>query len=230
MLTAIKLGMPSVAVFFARDNDALSKTVKLKVTVTQPAVVSWQILDEAGNVVRTGSTVVAQQPATDCLYLGRQADSGAWAPDGWYRSVITATTDAGSYAQERRFYAGAFKATPSTNTPSRGGPLTLTIASTERLLGAPVIHVTQPGLATWDATAVSAGRNKYKVTINLQAGGDAGTLSLVVAGTDKNGGQQDSTFSSRCANPSAETVDEFGDALESVLLDLAAGRGARPDR
>jgi len=48
VLTAIKLGTPSVATFFARDNDALSKTVKLKVTVTQAAVVSWQILDRPG--------------------------------------------------------------------------------------------------------------------------------------------------------------------------------------
>jgi flagellar hook assembly protein FlgD len=194
VLTAIKVGTPSVPTFFARDADALSKTVKLKVTVTQPAVVSWQILNGAGDIVRTvrpSSASIAQQIAY--AWDGR-TNSGSWAPDGWYRSVITATTDAGSYSQERRFYAGAFKATLSTNTPARGGPLTLNITSTERLSGAPVIHVTQPGVATWDATATSVGRDKYKVTINLQAGGAAGTLTLVVAGTDKNGGQQDSTF------------------------------------
>jgi flagellar hook assembly protein FlgD len=194
VLTAIKLGAPSVPTFFARDNDALSRTVKLKVTVLQTAVVSWQILDDAGNVVRTPRPSSSSPAQLIAFAWDGRADSGAWAPDGWYRSVVTATTDIGSYSQERRFYAGAFKATPSTNTPSRGGPLTLTITSTERLSGPPVVHVSQPGLATWDAVAASVGRNKYKVTINLQAGGDPGTLTLVIAGTDKYGGQQDSTF------------------------------------
>jgi len=194
VLTAIKLGKPSSLAFFARDGDSLSRSVKLAVTVSEPAQVSWQIVDQAGDVVRTARTASQASLGKLTFTWDGRTDTGGWAPDGWYDSVVTATTSLGTYSQSRQVYAGAFRATPSIDSPARGSSLTLAITSTEKLSGPLIIHVNQPGLATWDATATHVSGTKYKVTLALQAGGDAGTLELVIAGTDKNGGSQSSTL------------------------------------
>jgi flagellar hook assembly protein FlgD len=195
VLTAIKLGLPSTPAFYARDADALAKTVKFGVTVTEPAQVSWQIVALDGTVVRTVAASSAATPETLKFTWDGTTDSTAWAPDGWYRSVVTATTELGTYSQERLVYAGAFKTTPSIASPTRGGAVTLVIVSTESLSGAPVVHVSQPGLAPWDAMATRVSGKRYSVTLTLAAGGDAGTLDILVAGTDKYGGTQQSSLS-----------------------------------
>ena len=194
VLTAIKLGKPSTLAFFARDADILSRTVKLAVTVSEPAQVSWQIVDSAGNVVRTVRAAAQAAAGKLTFTWDGRTDSGDWAPDGWYDSVVTATTSLGTYSQSREVYAGAFRATPSIDSPARASNLTLTITSTEPISGPLVVHVTQPGLATWDATATHVSGKKYSVTLGLKSDGDAGTLELVIAGTDKYGGSQSSTL------------------------------------
>ena len=193
VLTAVKIGKPSVNAFFARDADGVARTVKVTVTVTQQAQVGFQVVDVAGNVVRTVRDLSGTAPTKLSFVWDGKEDDGSWAPDGWYSGVISATTDLGTYTQERTFYAGAFRITPSISAPETGGTLTLTITSTEALSGPPVVHVTQPGLQTWDATATRVQGQKYKVTLHLPAG-DAGTLELDVAGVDKGGGHQDTTL------------------------------------
>ena len=195
VLTAFKLGLPSAPALFARDADALSKQVKVTVTVSKPAQVGFQVADDAGNIVRTVRASTSTGPATLSFAWDGTTDSGSWAPDGWYTAVVTGTTALGTYAQARRFYAGAFRITPSIDAPVRGGSLTLTINSTETLAGAPVVHVSQPGLASWDVSATHVSGSRYKVALTLQDGGTAGALDLDVAGTDKYGGTQDTTLS-----------------------------------
>jgi hypothetical protein len=145
--------------------------------------------------VRTLRALSASAATTLSFTWDGKVDAGSWAPDGWYRSVVTATTSLGSYSQERRFYSGAFRISPSISAPVRGGQLSLTIKSTEPLSRAPVVQVSQPGLTTWKATATHVTGKKYKLTITLKSGGDAGTLRLVVAGTDKYGGSQQTSLS-----------------------------------
>ncbi len=195
VLTAIKLGKPSAPALFARDNDGLAKSVKVSITVTRQAQVSFKIVDEAGTVVRTVRPMSSSGPAKLSFAWDGKEEDESWAPDGWYESVVTATTDLGTYSQARTFFAGAFRIASSINSPQRGGSLKLTINSTELLSGAPVVHVAQPGVAPWTATAKRVDGKKYKVTINLDNRGDAGTLVLDVTGVDKSGGHQDSTLS-----------------------------------
>jgi flagellar hook assembly protein FlgD len=195
VLTAVKLGTPSAPALFARDADALSKTVKVAVTVNKSAQVGFQVFDDSGNRVRTVRAVSAAAAGTLSFVWDGKADGGSWAKDGWYRSVVTATTDLGTYSQERRFYAGAFRIAPSIKSPARGGQLTLTVTSTEALSKAPIVHVSQPGLAVWDARTTLVSGKKYKVTLTLKSGGTAGTLNLVVAGVDKYGGSQQTGLS-----------------------------------
>jgi hypothetical protein len=50
-------------------------------------------------------------------------------------------------------------------------------------------------LAPWTATATRIQGKKYKITLPLKPGGNAGTLVLDVTGVDKNGGTQDTKLS-----------------------------------
>jgi hypothetical protein len=195
VLTAISLGQPSAPAFFARDADALAKSVTLKITLNKPAQVTWQILDDAGSVVRTARNGASLAAGTVPFVWDGKTDAGSWASDGWYRSVVTATTSLGTYSQERSVFAGAFRLLPSISSPVRGGKLTLTVVSSEPLSSAPTLHVAQPGLAVWDATATQIDGKRYKVTLTLDPSSDAGTLAIVVVGTDKNGGTQQSALS-----------------------------------
>jgi flagellar hook assembly protein FlgD len=195
VLTAVKLGQPSAAAFFARDGDATAKSIKVVVNVNQGAQVAFEVFDDNGTLVRTARPV-SNTGATKLKFVwDGKTDDGSWAPDGWYRSVVTATTSIGTYSQERRFYAGAFRITPSIDAPARGAKLTLKIVSTEPLSGVPTVHVSQPGLATWDAKATLIKGKKYKVTLTLAGGGDPGTVTIDVEGVDKNGGRQGTEIS-----------------------------------
>jgi flagellar hook assembly protein FlgD len=195
VLTAVSLATPSSPAFFAADADGLSKTVTLKITLKQAAEVTWQIVGEDGAPIRTVRSGSSLPAGTVAFKWDGKTDAATWAPDGWYRSVVSATTGAGTYTQERRVFLGAFRLTPSISSPARGGKLTLTIASTESLSRAPTVHVSQPGLAGWNAVATVVSGKKYKVTLTLDPGGDAGTIAISVTGTDKEGGSQESSVS-----------------------------------
>ena len=164
VLTAVKLGQPSAVAFFARDADDLSRKSTVPVTVNQQAKVSFQVIDDQGKVVRTLRSLVATAPGSLKLVWDGKEDDGSWAPDGWYQTVVSATTSLGSYSQARDVYVGAFRTTPSSDSPARGASLTLSIKSTEPLTGSPLVLVTQPGLATWSASATHIQGKKYQVT------------------------------------------------------------------
>ena len=153
------------------------------------------MLDAEGAVVRTVRSESSAPAGKLTFTWDGRADDGAWAPDGWYRSVVTATTTLGSYAQERMVYLGAFRVTPSISSPERGAKLTLTIISSEGLGGAPTVRFSQPGVESWTATATRVDGKKYKLTVTLLAAGEAGTLALEITGTDKEGGRNAGTAS-----------------------------------
>jgi flagellar hook assembly protein FlgD len=195
VLTAVKLGQPSAVAFFARDADDLAQKSTVAVTVSQQAKVGFQVVDSSGKVVRTVRSLVATAPGSLKFTWDGKEDNGSWAPDGWYQTAVSATTSLGSYSQTRDVYVGAFRITPSSSSPARGASLTLSIKSTEPLTGAPVVRVTQPGLAVWTASATHIQGKKYEITLQLKSGGNAGTLLLDVTGVDTNGGKQDTPLS-----------------------------------
>ena len=171
--------------------DAMARSVQLAVTLNKTASVGWRLLDADGAVVRTVRSDEQRAGGQADVRAGTAAtDGGAWVPDGWYRSVVTATTALGSYAQERSVYVGAFRVTPSISSPARGARLTLTIISSEGLAGAPTVRFSQPGIEPWTATASRVSGKQYKLTVTLPSGGGAGTLALEITGTDKEGGLQ----------------------------------------
>jgi flagellar hook assembly protein FlgD len=194
VLTAIKLAKPSTVAFFARDGDGLNKVVKFGLTLNQPARVNWRIVDAQGNVVRTVRSEAAMDAGSVTFAWDGRANDRSWAPDGWYRSVVTAVTDLGSYTHERTAYAGAFRINPSTTSPARGAKLTLTILSTEALAAAPRVRVSQPGLSSFTVGTTKVDTRKYKVTFTLSSSADPGTLGLAVFGKDKNGVLQETAI------------------------------------
>ena len=103
MLTAIKLAKPPSVAFFARDADALNKTVQFTVTLNQTA---WLV---AHRQRRRGNRTVKSDASTPAGIVSfvwdGKASTGTWAPDGYYRSVVTATTSLGSYTQQRSTHA-----------------------------------------------------------------------------------------------------------------------------
>ena len=76
VLTAIKLPKPATVAFFARDGDGLARTITLKVAVTKPAQVGWQIVDGAGNVVRTARATSQASVGTLAFVWNGKTDSG----------------------------------------------------------------------------------------------------------------------------------------------------------
>ena len=92
VLTAIKLGQPSKPAIFARDADTMAASVQLGVTLNKPADVGWRVLDADGAVVRTVRPESSAPSGKLTFAWDGRADDGAWVPDGWYRSVVTATT------------------------------------------------------------------------------------------------------------------------------------------
>jgi hypothetical protein len=188
----LTLGTPSVAAFYPSDGDGLAKSVRFDLTLTAPAQVDWQIKDGAGDVVRNAMTNESlPSGATSFTWNGRD-DSGEYVPDGWYSSVVEATTGSGTYTQERTVYVGAFRTSPSIASPARGDQLTLKMTSTERMSGPVYVKIEQPGLAAWSVKARHPATRKYKATFTLKTGGSAGTLVLTISGKDKNGIYQES--------------------------------------
>jgi hypothetical protein len=183
---------PSVPTFYPSDGDGLAKTVRFDVTLTEPAQVDWQIRDDSGNTVRTAMTD-APLPAGVSSYLwDGKGDGGAFVPDGWYRSVVEATTGFGTYTQERSVFVGAFRTTPSNLSPARGGNLSLKMLASERMSSAVFVTIDQPGLAPWTVKASHPDTRRYKAAFTLKSGGSAGTLVLTIGGKDKNGVYQES--------------------------------------
>jgi hypothetical protein len=188
---AVALSAPKAAAFYAADADSLSRVTRLSIRVKQPAQVAWRLVNASGATVRT---VMAGNPVAPgwirFVWDGR-ADDGSWVPDGWYTSLVVTSAAGGSFSQERRVYVGAFRVTPSVQSPSRGDIVTLKVRSTEAMRGPVQVTINQPGVAPWTVTATHLVLRKYRASFTVNSGGDAGTVVLVVSGRDKYGGYQE---------------------------------------
>jgi hypothetical protein len=145
-------------------------------------------------VVRTIRSDEPMAAGTAAFVWDGRRDDGSWAPEGWYRSIVSARTSLGTYSHERRVFAGAFRITPSTTTPARGGSLTLTIVSTEALAGPPRVEVREPGSSGPRYSTTKVATRTYRVTLTLPST-DATSVEIIVSATDSSGGAQRSTMS-----------------------------------
>lgn len=195
VLTAVALAKPSHVALYASDGDRLARAITFKVTLNQDALVTWSLLDSAGNAVRTVRAGESLPAGLQTFVWDGRTNAGDWAPDGWYTSVVGAQTAEGAYAQARQVFVGAFQATPSISSPSRDGKITLKIVSTEKLGHNPGVLITQPGVEPWTVQAKHLSGRRYEVTVTLNSGGDPGTVEFLMSGVDASGGHQSSSLS-----------------------------------
>jgi hypothetical protein len=194
VLTAAALAAPTKPSIHVSDGDALLKVTTFKVTLNQPAALTWRIVNSTGDTVRTVKTNSQTAAGITSYTWDGKNDAGAWVADGRYRSVVTAQTGLGSYSQERSVFVGPFQVNPSIASPVRGGKITLTVISTESLSKKPKVRITQPGVDPWTVTASHVSGRKYKVTITLKVGGTEGTVAFLIRGIDSKGGAQSSAL------------------------------------
>jgi hypothetical protein len=191
----ILMAKPSKGQFFSSDSDALMPNTTFKIKLSQPSSVTWQMLDASGATVRTIRSGTPTPAGTTSFVWDGRSDTGAYVPDGRYRSVATAETSSGPYTQEQSVFVGAFQIVPSTSTAVRGVAFKLKLVSTEPLMRNPTVQIIQPGMAPVTLTAVHKTGRKYQLTVTLSPSAGAGLVQFVVVGTDKNGGEQSSALS-----------------------------------
>ena len=188
VLTAMRSPKANPKQFYAADNDTLAQWQTQKVALDKPANLTWVIKDRSGAVVRHAMTNEFHPVGLVSWAWNGRNDAGAYVPDGAYTMSITASTSAGSYSHEVRVTVAPFKVTASAWTGTAGQKIKLTIVTSEAQAGWPKIVVAQPGLATYSVRAVKSSSTKFTATLTLRAGGQPGSVTVRISGTDVKGG------------------------------------------
>jgi len=178
----------SKILFYPQDGDALAMTTTLRFNITRPAVVTWQLVDEAGTVVRTFLDGSSKPAGTFTkVFDGKRAD-GSFLPGGSYRSVVTLAGDGEPViSQYRTITMKAFAITVSDSTPARGQSISVYATSAESVSTTPRVYVYQPGKTTWSVAMTKVSTGKYKATLTIKTGGGAGEVRFLVKAKDIDG-------------------------------------------
>jgi flagellar hook assembly protein FlgD len=186
------LGFVAVAspLIYPQDLDRLSATTRLSFALARPATVTWTIRNAANQVVVTHLQSAALSAGSQSwTFDGRRAD-GTMLPGGGYTTVVTATDGAATITQSAAFKMNAFAIRLSTTTPRRGGRITVTATSAERLSTGMRLYVYQPGLAVWSVPMTRIDARHATVRVTLKTGGRAGSVIFKVWARDYDGRAQ----------------------------------------
>jgi gliding motility-associated-like protein len=184
MVRALSRVTASRTIFYPQDGDAYAASTRLSLVLLQPATVTWTIVNAQGQTVATrdaGTTLAAGTWTWDWAGLDQ---AGRSLPPGVYTAVVTAGNGLASVQVRTVVMAAAFRISVSPSKAVRGRTITVTAVSAEPLTGRPTLTLGQPGAGSRTVTMTKVGTSTYRVTTRLSAAGSAGTLSLVVTGTD----------------------------------------------
>jgi flagellar hook assembly protein FlgD len=188
ILTAIRSPKALPNLFYGADGDALAPVSSLVVTLTKPAAVTWRIVDPSGNLVRQG-------PRDEPLPAGQTSwewdgldDAGKPVADGTYVSMITASTENGTYSHKVKVQHAPFVVTMKP-TVSVGQSQVLTVLTAEPVIGWPRIEVRQPGVNPYTLYPTRYSTTKFTARWTVRPG-QSGPVTLVVTTTDADGGEQ----------------------------------------
>jgi hypothetical protein len=189
--TTLRAVDASKLLFYPQDRDSLARATTLRFTLTRPVVVTWVIVDAAGQPVRTMLERASLPAGTlSRTFDGKRAD-GTFLPTGVYRSVVTVDgTSEPVVSGWRTFTMRAFAQTISDSTPARGQTVTIYATTAEPLQAAPKLTIYQPGKTAWTVTTTKVATGKYRARITLKTGGGTGTVTFRVRGIDIYGGSQ----------------------------------------
>lgn len=190
---ALKAPLAKPNHIFVRDGDSLAQSTDLKVTLTQPATLSWTVLDSAGVPVRQLLTDRSFEVGLATVAWDGRDALGALVPDGIYSTVVMATTEAGTYGHKLSVRVMPFKVTAPVWSGPAGTRVKFTIRSAEPLTGWPRIEVRQPGLPMYTGYPLRYGPKDFSTTITFRAGAP-GDVLIKVIGTDVAGGKQSQVY------------------------------------
>jgi flagellar hook assembly protein FlgD len=170
--------------FFPQDADSLATRTTASFRLLASATVTVTVRNAAGAKVRTITAAVPMAAGIRSAVWNGRLDSGAFAPRGLYRLVVSATDGIGSAAlSTASIRADAFKIAPSATVVTRGHRLTVTVTSAEPLKTTPRLTVKQPGKAAYTMTMVKVSTSVWRLSFTMHTGGSAGTTTLSVRAT-----------------------------------------------
>jgi len=171
----------SPGLFYPQDGDRVAATARVSFKLTRTATTTLRIYNADGAVVRSAWSGRSLRAGTwSWTWNGRTA-SGAWAPRGAYRAVLTARSYLGTTTLTRTVIADAFNVAVSPATPTGGGTVTLTMRSAEPLLRAPSVTFRQNGLAAVTRIATLVSGTTYRVSFAVVAGGTGPATASILA-------------------------------------------------
>jgi flagellar hook assembly protein FlgD len=174
--------------FYPQDGDALAPRTKATWTLRAPAVVTVEVRNAAGEVVRTAYTAKELPAGAASWTWNGKLPDGSWAPRGRYRIVVAATNGTQGATQTTTVLADAWKLTPSVTTATRGKSFTITAQTAEPLSTTPYVTVVEPGLAKRKVTMTQVSASVWTAKITPRTSAEPGTMRLTVWATDTAGG------------------------------------------
>jgi len=176
----------SVNRFYPQDADRFAASTMLSFRVARPATVTWRITKLDGTPVLTLQDRGSLAAGAYGFAWNGLDQAGLWVPTGMYVSAVQATDGVFTITQKTWVEVDAFTIRTTDATPARGQTVVITTLSSEPLAAAPLLHVTQPGLATWAVRMTPVSGLTWKATITFRPS-DAGQAILRVSALDADG-------------------------------------------
>ena len=191
VLTTLRAPTRSRPAIDVRDGDSLATSVRFGVTLAHDAKVTWRVVDAGGTTVFTHLASQPMSAGNLAWSWGGMNSSGSPVANGAYRAVVSATDADGTVQYVRNVYVGPYRLRISDSTPARGQRVKVSVYSTEPQKGAPALTITQPGLAAYTLNMARVSDTHARLFLTLKRGGNAGTVTFQITGTDT-GGQVES--------------------------------------
>jgi spore germination protein YaaH/flagellar hook assembly protein FlgD len=179
--------------FYPQDGDGLAQTSTLSWRQTRTAASTLAIYDNQGNLVRPVWSNRTLGAGTRTWVWNGKLANGAYVPQGRYTARLTVVSSLGAQTLERPVWAAAFSASMSSTVVKPGQTLTVILATSEPLKGAPRVTFRQPGLSALAMTAVRLADGRYRAAFAVRNGA-TGVASVSIAGTDTGGRANASTY------------------------------------
>jgi len=194
LLTALASPDSSADAIEVADKDKLATGTRLAVRVTKTAAVRWNVVDSSGSIVRHGSAAKKAPIGTFVWRWDGRDDNGSFVPDGPYRAVVSATTNAGVLAYDRNVYVGAFHVSYNQSKLYRGQDVRITVYNTEPLAGPLTLTMHPKGGKMFSVTAKVVSATKQIAIVTMAKSSDPYPVTIVVIGTDTGGGAEQGIF------------------------------------
>ena len=194
VLNSMKAPSATPVLFYAADGDALAATTRLRARLSRPATLAWLIRDAAGQVVRHGDAIEAQEAGTVSVTWDGTDDAGQFLPDGRYTGRLVVTRPEGSYGHDVTVRLMPYQLVPSAWSVRRGGTLRLQVTTAEPLKAKPTITARVPGRGSVALKVRRVDDDTYKASLVTRSRDRRGTIRITASATNSGEGSQEATW------------------------------------